>query len=118
LFIQHLDSQALSAAVTNEDGVEFAAFYTVQHGLARHAKSFDNIDHTLLVRAVRKHVTCKWALLYIERWLKAPMVDEEGERIERSRGTPQGGVVTPWTQRATSSLSGASACTGRYRFLT
>jgi RNA-directed DNA polymerase len=56
---------------------------------------FDNIDHTLLVRAVRKHVTCKWALLYIERWLKAPMVDEAGERIERSRGTPQGGVVSP-----------------------
>jgi len=56
---------------------------------------FDNIDHTLLVRAVRKHVMCKWALLYIERWLKAPMVDEAGERIERSRGTPQGGVVSP-----------------------
>jgi RNA-directed DNA polymerase len=56
---------------------------------------FDNIDHTLLVRAVRKHVTCPWALLYIERWLKAPMVDEAGERIERSRGTPQGGVVSP-----------------------
>src|SRR5262249_57889909 len=35
---------------------------------------FDNIDHELLLRAVRKHVTCKWALLYIERWLKAPMV--------------------------------------------
>ena len=30
---------------------------------------FDNIDHELLLRAVRKHVTCKWALLYIERWL-------------------------------------------------
>ena len=56
---------------------------------------FDNIDHTLLMRAVRKHVTCPWALLYIERWLKAPMVDEAGERIERSRGTPQGGVVSP-----------------------
>ena len=28
--------------------------------------SFDNIDHDLLLRAVRKHVTCKWALLYIE----------------------------------------------------
>src|SRR2546428_5450093 len=26
-----------------------------------------NIDHELLLRAVRKHVTCKWALLYIER---------------------------------------------------
>jgi group II intron reverse transcriptase/maturase len=56
---------------------------------------FDNIDHTLLMRAVRKHVTCQWALLYLERWLKAPMVDEAGERIERSRGTPQGGVVSP-----------------------
>jgi RNA-directed DNA polymerase len=56
---------------------------------------FDNIDHTLLMRAVRKHVTCQWALLYIERWLKAPMVNEAGERIERSRGTPQGGVVSP-----------------------
>jgi RNA-directed DNA polymerase len=56
---------------------------------------FDNIDHALLLRAVRKHVTCKWALLYIDRWLKAPMVDEAGARIERSRGTPQGGVVSP-----------------------
>jgi group II intron reverse transcriptase/maturase len=56
---------------------------------------FDNIDHTLLMRAVRKHVTCTWALLYIERWLKAPMVNEAGERIERSRGTPQGAVVSP-----------------------
>src|SRR5665811_664003 len=34
---------------------------------------FDNIDHTLLLRAVRKHVKCKWAVLYIERWLKAPV---------------------------------------------
>src|SRR5271165_6845579 len=56
---------------------------------------FDNIDHALLVRAVRKHVTCKWALLYIERWLTAPMVQEDGTRIERNRGTPQGGVVSP-----------------------
>jgi group II intron reverse transcriptase/maturase len=56
---------------------------------------FDNIDHELLLRAVRKHVTCKWARLYIERWLKAPMVQEEGTTIGRSRGTPQGGVVSP-----------------------
>ena len=34
---------------------------------------FDNINHELLLRAVRKHVKCKWALIYIERWLKAPM---------------------------------------------
>jgi group II intron reverse transcriptase/maturase len=56
---------------------------------------FDNIDHELLLRAVRKHVTNKWALLYIERWLKAPMVQEDGTQIERSCGTPQGGVVSP-----------------------
>jgi group II intron reverse transcriptase/maturase len=56
---------------------------------------FDNIDHELLLRAVRKHITCKWALLYIERWLKASMVKEDGTTIERSRGTPQGGVVSP-----------------------
>ena len=56
---------------------------------------FDNIDHELLLRAVQKHITCKWALLYIERWLKAPMVKEDGTTIERSRGTPQGGVVSP-----------------------
>jgi RNA-directed DNA polymerase len=56
---------------------------------------FDNIDHELLLRAVRKHITCKWALLYIERWLRAPMVTKDGTTIERSCGTPQGGVVSP-----------------------
>ena len=56
---------------------------------------FDNIDHELLLRAVRKHVTCTWALLYIERWLKAPMVEQGGTAVARDRGTPQGGVVSP-----------------------
>jgi group II intron reverse transcriptase/maturase len=56
---------------------------------------FDNIDHALLLRAVRKHVTCPWALLYIERWLTAPMLQEDGATTERTRGTPQGGVVSP-----------------------
>jgi RNA-directed DNA polymerase len=55
---------------------------------------FDNIEHELLLKAVRKHVKCKWALLYIERWLTAPM-EENGTRIERMRGTPQGGVISP-----------------------
>ena len=55
---------------------------------------FDNISHELLLKAVRKHVTCKWALLYIERWLTAPM-EQNGVMIERTRGTPQGGVVSP-----------------------
>ena len=56
---------------------------------------FDNIDHELLLRAVRKHCCTPWVLLYIERWLKAPMETEEGTRVARERGTPQGGVVSP-----------------------
>lgn len=56
---------------------------------------FDNIDHGLLLRAVRKHTDCKWVLLYIERWLKAPVQSEDGGLIHRERGTPQGGVISP-----------------------
>jgi RNA-directed DNA polymerase len=56
---------------------------------------FDNIDHELLLRAVRKHCQTPWVLLYIERWLKAPMEGEDGKLVTRTRGTPQGGVVSP-----------------------
>lgn len=56
---------------------------------------FDNIDHALLMRAVRKHCRLPWVLLYIERWLTAPMKMADGTRVERARGTPQGGVVSP-----------------------
>ena len=56
---------------------------------------FDNISHELLMKAVRKHTQSKWLLLYIERWLKAPMVKANGEEIERVQGTPQGGVISP-----------------------
>ena len=56
---------------------------------------FDNISHPLLLKAARKHVKEDWALLYIERWLTAPMELEDGTRIERTKGTPQGGVISP-----------------------
>ena len=56
---------------------------------------FDNINHELLLRAVKKHCKTQWILLYIGRWLKAPMQDEKGNLIERDKGTPQGGVVSP-----------------------
>lgn len=56
---------------------------------------FDNIDHDLLMQAVRKHTDCKWVLLYIERWLKAPAQLADGILINRDKGTPQGGVVSP-----------------------
>lgn len=56
---------------------------------------FDNIDHELLLRAVRRHTDCKWLILYIERWLRAPFQREDGQGIERKAGTPQGGVISP-----------------------
>jgi RNA-directed DNA polymerase len=56
---------------------------------------FDNIDHGLLMRAVKTHTDCKWVILYIERWLRAPFQTEDGRTIERKAGTPQGGVVSP-----------------------
>lgn len=56
---------------------------------------FDNIPHDLLLTALKKHTNQKWILLYIERWLKAPMELSSGERILREKGTPQGGVISP-----------------------
>jgi len=56
---------------------------------------FDNIDHELLMRAVHRHTKCKWILLYIERWLKAPVQLPDGSMQQSHRGTPQGGVASP-----------------------
>lgn len=47
------------------------------------------------MKALRKHCEDSWALLYVERWLKAPMQTENGQLLERDKGTPQGGVVSP-----------------------
>jgi group II intron reverse transcriptase/maturase len=57
--------------------------------------AFDNLDHDLLMKAVRKHTNCRWVLLYVERWLRAPSMTDEGELRQRGRGTPQGGVISP-----------------------
>ena len=57
--------------------------------------AFDQIDHRLLMKAVRAHIKEGWILLYIERWLVAPFETESGVLVSRERGTPQGGVVSP-----------------------
>jgi len=58
-------------------------------------KAFDELDWSLLLRAVRKHVKERWAVLYIERWLKVPFVTADGTQVPRSRGVPQGSVIGP-----------------------
>ncbi len=57
--------------------------------------AFDQIDHGLLMKAVRSHIKEDWILLYIERWLTVPFETTEGTQVPRQRGTPQGGVVSP-----------------------
>lgn len=56
---------------------------------------FDNIDHDLLLKAVRHHTQERWVVMYIERWLKAPVQMPDGVMLARDRGTPQGGVISP-----------------------
>ena len=60
---------------------------------------FDNINHTILMKIVRKHAKNKWEILYIERWIKAPLIktneSKEEEPKERTNGIHQGGVTSP-----------------------
>lgn len=56
---------------------------------------FDNLDHELLMKAVQLHTDCKWLLLYISRWLKAPVIEDGKKEVTREKGTPQGGVISP-----------------------
>ena len=56
---------------------------------------FDNIRHDLLMKALRHHCDCRWILLYVERWLKAPLRQQDGSLVTRDKGTPQGAVVSP-----------------------
>ena len=56
---------------------------------------FDSIPHELVERAVAHHTKIPWVRLYIARWLRAPVQAPDGTREARTKGTPQGGVVSP-----------------------
>lgn len=56
---------------------------------------FDAIDHELLMKAVRHHISESWILLYIERWLKAAVQLPDGRLERHDSGVPQGGVISP-----------------------
>ena len=59
-------------------------------------KSFyDDVPHDLLMKAVRRHCTSSWMLLYIERWLKASLQKVDGTVVERTKGIPQGSIIGP-----------------------
>ena len=56
---------------------------------------FDSVPHDLVLRAVRRHTDERWILLYVERWLKAPLQQQDGTLVQRDRGTPQGSSISP-----------------------
>lgn len=56
---------------------------------------FDNIDHDLLMKALRHYCKDKWVAMYAERWLKSGIMTADWEHVPTSQGTPQGGVISP-----------------------
>src|SRR3954465_7222856 len=58
-------------------------------------KFFDSVDHDLVVKAVEANTDQKWVVLYVKRWLKAPIQLPDGTVAQRDRGTPQGSAVSP-----------------------
>jgi RNA-directed DNA polymerase len=65
---------------------------------------FDRVPWDLVLKAVAHHTDQRWILMYVERWLKAPLQREDGSLIERDRGTPQGSLCAaahkePYEQR-------------------
>jgi RNA-directed DNA polymerase len=56
---------------------------------------FDTLDHELVLKAVQKHTEVRWIILYIERWLGAPLQEADGTLVERTTGSPQGSAISP-----------------------
>jgi len=58
------------------------------------SKFFDSVDHDLMVKAVQAHTDAAWIVLYVKRWLIAPLQRPDGTLEARDRGTPQGGLCS------------------------
>jgi RNA-directed DNA polymerase len=56
---------------------------------------FDSVDHSLVLKSVAAHTDQRWILLYVERWLTAPLDHGDGALVARDRGTPQGSAISP-----------------------
>jgi RNA-directed DNA polymerase len=60
-----------------------------------YASFFDSIDHEFMLKAVAAHTNDRWVMLYVERWLQAPLDEGNGMLVARDRGTPQGSAISP-----------------------
>jgi group II intron reverse transcriptase/maturase len=59
------------------------------------SKFFDSVRWDLVLKAVERHVDVPWVILYVTRWLAAPVQMPDGSLVQRDRGTPQGSAVSP-----------------------
>ncbi|MGI5517875.1 group II intron reverse transcriptase/maturase [Streptomyces sp. CA-106131] len=58
-------------------------------------KFFDSVPWDLVVKAVQAHTDLPWVVLYVRRWLEAPLQLPDGTLQQRDRGTPQGSAISP-----------------------
>jgi len=58
-------------------------------------KFFDSVPWDLMIKAVEKHTDDRWVVLYVTRWLQAPLALPDGTLQQRDRGTPQGSAISP-----------------------
>jgi RNA-directed DNA polymerase len=56
---------------------------------------FDTVPHDLVLKAIAHHTDQRWILLYVQRWLEAPLQQQDGTLVARDRGTPQGSAISP-----------------------
>jgi RNA-directed DNA polymerase len=94
----HADSYAYRKNKSAHDALETAKkrSYTFHWVVDLDIKGFfNNIDHDLLIKALARHVTSKWAMMYIKRWLTVPYQLKDGSQVQRNKGVPQGSVVGP-----------------------
>src|ERR1035437_8617865 len=80
-------------------------------------KFFDSVPWDLMVKAVEAHCTDPWVVLYVKRWLAAPLQHADGTLQTRDRGTPQGGLCSaehndPYAQCRVMRSAGVSCLVG------
>ncbi|MFI1259126.1 reverse transcriptase domain-containing protein [Streptomyces netropsis] len=77
-------------------------------------KFFDSVRWDLIVKAVEAHTDARWVILYVKRWLQAPLQLPDGTLQVRDRGTPQGSAVSPVGDGGTAAADGLRTAVGFY----
>ena len=95
LLVPFLLCALIMPALAADDSTEVDRVENSGHVLKEILNIPDNIPQDLLLRAVKKHAKETWMVPYIERWLKAPVQEEDAQLVPREKGTPQSGVITP-----------------------